>query len=72
MTYLVTVLEECNPQHLRVVPAVVRLAVVSQNKEGRQVLAMAGKDTLVPRRDMEDTLEMQQHSVDSAVGMGSL
>ena len=71
MTYLVTALEECNPQHLHVVAAVVRLAVVSQNKEGRQVL-IAGKDTLVPRRDMEDTWEMQQHSVHSAVGMGPL
>lgn len=55
MTYLVTALEECNRQYLHVVAAVVRLAVVSQNKEGKQVLAMAGKDTLVPRRDMEYT-----------------
>ena len=29
VTYLVTVLEECNPQHLHVVAAVVHLAVVS-------------------------------------------
>ena len=72
MTYLVTALEECNPQHLHVVAAVVRLAVVSQNKEGKQVLAMAGKDTLVPRRDMEYTQETQKHSVHSAEGMGCL
>ena len=71
VTYLVTLLAECNPQHLRVVPVVVHMAVVSQNKEGRQV-PMAGKDTLVPRRDMEYTQETQEHSVHSAEGMGSL
>lgn len=64
MTYLVTVLEQCNPQHLRVVPAVVRLAVVSQNKDCR--------DTLVPQRDMEYAQETQEHSLHSAVGMVSL